>query len=110
MTTRITPTQAQKCPKCNVPGTIMSTSMQRDPQGRAGRLHVMKCENIKCNWWNTNWVVQEDGDGMVLVRDTGHEPKSFPKLRNVLTQAEASALIDAQTQELVDPRDVPRVP
>lgn len=98
MTTRITLSQAQKCPKCHQAGTITSSV----PQAR-GKLHTLTCENIHCNWWHTHWVVQEDADGMVMVRDLGNEPKTFPKLKRVLSPEEAAAYITATGEELVDP-------
>ena len=102
--TRISAEQAQKCPRCSAPGEILRTHLQRDQQGRAGKIHTMRCNNLKCNWYATNWVVQEDSEGYVMVRDSGHERKTFPQLATVLTQDEASALVDVLTQgELQDP-------
>lgn len=100
-TTRVTPEQAKHCPRCNQMGETVNTYVTPHPTtGRPTKVHVIQCRNLSCNWYQTNWVVQEDEDGKVPVRDSGHEPKTFPKLKRSLTQSEAMAAIEVLTREV----------
>ena len=53
--------EATRCPKCEEPGNARS----KVPQGGGTTLHTVYCENTRCEWFNTPWLVQVNADGSV---------------------------------------------
>ena len=83
---------AQRCPRCDVPGEIMSTRNARDNKGKPTKIHILRCQNIRCSWFQTDWVVQQLEDGTVPIRE-GQEQKTFPAVRG-MTQEKAAEQIE----------------
>lgn len=82
---------AQRCPKCDQPGEIMTTTPARDNSGRPCRIHRIRCQNNRCAWFETDWVVQQLEDGTVPVRE-GVGEKTFPAVPG-MTQEKAQEQI-----------------
>lgn len=73
------------CPKCNEKGTIV-----REEPHRGGKIFNINCQNDKCMWFDTGWVVQTKSDGTIAERQAG--PKQFEPL-SAHQEAAAKALI-----------------
>jgi hypothetical protein len=103
-TTRITAEQAQQCPKCHNVGEIVETKNTRY-KNEPCTVYVMECHYRLCLWFMTRWVIQVDSDNTVLVRDSGHEPKSYPHMpkERVKTQAEVFKELDKMADDEVKP-------
>ena len=71
---------ASRCPRCDQTGEHVSTKPTAKPGYKA---HIYRCTTKLCQWFSTNWVVTEDPDGKVPVRDIGHIPKSFPTVPKI---------------------------
>jgi len=96
----MTEEQAKRCPRCTVPGRVVNKRTIRAHGGDPAGMFTMQCGNLKCRWYQTNWVVQVNTDGEVPERDSGHEPKSFPGLATTMTQQEAKDYIDVITKDM----------
>ena len=75
---------AKRCPKCDLPGQLMSIS---PTQRRGVVVHNIYCRNAACKWFDTNWVVQVNADGSVPPPITQQE-KAFPTLAANLSQGD----------------------
>jgi hypothetical protein len=93
---------AQRCPKCDQPGEIMSTTPARDNKGRPCKIHRLRCQNNRCRWFETDWVVQQLEDGTVPIRE-GLEQKTFPAVPG-MTQEKAAEQIEAIVDDDADKR------
>jgi len=70
---------AIRCPKCDKPGYLFNTRMVKSPRtGRKESVHIYKCDNKLCLWYDTGWTVQIS-DGQALERARGGI-KSFEPL------------------------------
>jgi hypothetical protein len=90
--------EAAKCPKCSKPGKLDGARALED----GGHLNVYLCDNNRCVWLNTGWVVQTDKRGMVYERpigDRGHD-KSFPVMSNQVLSAGQRTVEDAVRRDL----------
>jgi len=71
---------ATRCPRCQIPGEVVS----KVPSGRPGtQIHNVFCRNEACVWYNTSWIVQVNPDGSVpppTKHKRGDIDKLFPKL------------------------------
>jgi hypothetical protein len=83
-------------------GETVNSNTVRSPQGKPVQMLTMQCQNLHCRWYMTNWIVQVDEDGKVPVRDSGHEPKTFPRLNKIMTQEEVKAYFEAVAREVPD--------
>lgn len=79
---------AKKCPKCGNYGTLVKEEKTLDLRYKG---YVYTCENGRCTWAGTNWVVMVDEDGRVPMMDIGHTKKMFPKLKDI-TDAERARI------------------
>lgn len=79
----ITFEEAQRCPRCDVPGEIKETR----PSANHSKLHIITCQNSRCVWFETDWVVQQLSDGTVPVRETTERSrKTFPEIPGMTTE------------------------
>lgn len=83
--------EAKRCPKCDQPGELQSTRNIKDNEDRPAKVHIMRCQNERCQWFETDWVIQQLEDGTVPVRE-GMEQKTFPKMPG-MTQEKAAEQI-----------------
>jgi hypothetical protein len=67
--------EARLCPKCSVPGREVSTQPARVS---GSKVVVLQCDNDRCSWHETQWIVQVLKDGSIPVRKPG--AKEFPEL------------------------------
>lgn len=67
--------QARRCPICDVLG--VDSSQRQGPHG--SRLHVIRCANSRCRWYNTTYIVQVNSDGSVAKAELDRD-KFFPKM------------------------------
>lgn len=82
---------ASRCPKCDNPGELMSTRPTKDADGNPSKIHILRCENSACRWYDTDWIVQQLEDGTVPVRE-GRMEKTFPAIPG-MTQEKAEQQI-----------------
>lgn len=68
--------EAAKCPKCSEPGRLSKTVNASNGNGKV-RTYI--CENERCRWYSTGWVVQVDISGQ-LVEGNHRGSKSFEAL------------------------------
>jgi hypothetical protein len=66
--------EASRCPKCKEQGAVSALVGGR----RGSRVYTYTCQNDKCIWYNTGWVVQVNSDGTIPERPTAG-PKQYPK-------------------------------
>jgi hypothetical protein len=59
--------EARRCPKCKEPGRDARRS--RGP--KRSTVHLVVCENKRCSWYDTTWVVQVMADGSIPIRKPG---------------------------------------
>lgn len=58
--------EATRCPKCGQVGyQASSRNVKSQATGRRVTVYVYKCDNNLCLWYNTGWLVQPSGDGVV---------------------------------------------
>lgn len=69
--------EASRCPKCEQPGRPGSPQ----PSAKPGvRVVPVTCENERCRWYNTGWLVQLNPDGSVPdPSETPRGPKQFDR-------------------------------
>jgi hypothetical protein len=90
--------EAARCPKCKKVGKFDGANALDD----GGHLNVYKCDNSRCVWLNTGWVVQTDKRGAVYERafgDRGHD-KSFPTMNDQILSAGQRTVEDAVRKDL----------
>lgn len=90
--------EAKRCPKCDNPGELMSTRNVRDNEGRPAKVHILRCQNNRCRWFETDWVVQQLEDGTVPVRE-GMEQKTFPKMPGMTQEKAAEQIKEISDEE-----------
>lgn len=63
--------EASHCPKCGEAGkeTVVTPNAQ-------GKVHTIICQNERCKWYSTGWVVMVLKDGSIPLRDK-EQPKQF---------------------------------
>jgi len=67
--------EARRCPRCELPGKEVGTV--KGPRGSS--IRTIMCENNRCSWNATTWVVQVNADGSIPPPVTSR-PKNFPTL------------------------------
>ena len=70
--------EASRCPRCSQPGNDFKVARVTSGRMRGGVTHVLKCENERCKWYNTSWVVTVGPNGEIPIRSAG--PKDFPEI------------------------------
>jgi hypothetical protein len=73
--------EARRCPRCGIPGDVVSKNVVRSQELRPGTTaHVIFCRNRDCTWLDTSWVVQVNPDGTIPPPNYGRDrqPKQFP--------------------------------
>ena len=66
--------QAKRCPECEAPGNTRKT----EPLSGGKKLEHVYCENERCEWYNTCWIIQVNQDGTVPPpRDHTNAPKEY---------------------------------
>lgn len=68
MAKTITLDEARKCPECGNTGTTALTRPIQD-----GTLHTIRCATQLCSWYDTDWLVETDQDGKVMVNEKAME-------------------------------------
>jgi hypothetical protein len=68
-------TEASKCPICHEPGAPTGQRPAMDGRVHRGTAFTFNCENERCRWKGTGWVVQVLPDGSIPVDKRG--PKKF---------------------------------
>lgn len=61
--------EASACPICKQPGKEVRRDRQRTPTGKMATILTINCENERCRWNGTGWVVQLNDDGSIPVRN-----------------------------------------
>lgn len=62
------------CPKCGMTGKLRGRPI---PDGM-NRLHMIYCENVRCEWYDTPWNVTVRADGSVPdPQDFAHRQKTY---------------------------------
>jgi hypothetical protein len=76
--------EAKRCPKCGLPGEVVSTLPSRDSRGRPCKVETIKCQNYSldgstalCTWSGTTWIVQINQDGSIPDPNSSPGPKQF---------------------------------
>lgn len=67
--------EARRCPKC----TELGRDESEKPGPHGSKLHIIRCLNQRCAWYDTTYVVQVNPDGTVPEANT-NRPKNFPAL------------------------------
>lgn len=67
--------EAKRCPKCETPGQEVAVK----PGRRGSKIHTFRCPNHRCQWYNTDYIVQVNADGTIPDPDA-YRPKNFPAL------------------------------
>lgn len=71
----------QRCPKCSEPGRLEGT---RPSQDLTKKVITMICENSRCEWFQTGWLITVMLDGSIPAEDAPEilraKPKAFPVL------------------------------
>lgn len=91
---------AKDCPICNIPGKLAGTS----PVAGGSKVLTFLCQNERCRWFDTGWIVQVKPDGTIPERKSG--PKEFASL-DVYQKAAAQAEIE-RTANLG--KEIPKAP
>ncbi len=86
--------EAKICPRCSEPGRL-----SHEHKFRSGKKVItFMCDNERCRWYSTGWLVQVNPDGTIPERVAG--AKQFEKLdRNASSYAEA--VLNKTKQELM---------
>lgn len=66
---------ASRCPKCNEQG--IDTGRTKQLRDRS-QVRTLRCDNERCSWYDTTWIVQVNEDNTVPIRQA-HE-KEFPNV------------------------------
>jgi hypothetical protein len=91
--------QAKLCQRCGQPGMDVGTSPSKKP---GVKVHSIRCDNERCVWYNTVWLVQVNQDGSVPVADH-HQERQFPTNNRAAAMASDidKALSNQLAQEIV---------
>lgn len=88
---------ARKCPRCDIHGEIISSRPGKTQDGSPCTIHVLRCQNERCSWFDTDWIVQQLSDGTVPVRE-GVQEKTFPTIPG-MTSEKARRVVTAITEQ-----------
>lgn len=72
--------EASRCPKCEEPGRYAG-ERSLGPHGRQGKAKIFECENNRCKWFGTTWIVQVGPDGTIPPPTTVRD-KQFKELKD----------------------------
>ena len=87
--------EARRCPKCSSPGEEQKNEIRSGPNG--SKIHVMRCMNERCSWFDTDWIVQVNSDGMVPIRE-GSQQKTFPPIPGMTTEKAREQITNIQDE------------
>jgi hypothetical protein len=74
--------EAQRCPMCDQTGVEqdqLRTTEVSPSTGKPVTIHTFHCENSRCVWNGTGWIVQVNDDGTIPKRKEGGL-KAFPQM------------------------------
>lgn len=100
--TQTTFEEAQRCPKCELPGEDTGTTPVRSQRGQQVQVHTIYCRNAECKWYNTSWIVQVNPDGTIPVAYSQLGNKKYPQL-SPETQTRVEEAIKAQVAAETSP-------
>lgn len=89
--------EAKRCPKCDQPGDEQTNEARRNTTN-GNMIHVIRCQNERCSWFDTDWVVEVQSDGTVPVRE-GRQQKSFPAYPGMTTERAEAEVIAIKDNE-----------
>ena len=72
--------------------------MSTRPSKDRSKIHIFRCQNDRCSWFDTDWVVQQLEDGTVPVRE-GMEQKTFPAIPGMTQEKAAEQIQDIADEE-----------
>lgn len=97
--------ERKKCPKCGMPGMVVSENLI--PRRRGAKLIMMRCMNgtkdklgptpDSCVWFLTGWPIQVNADGSLYTNPNPTE-KAFPKMFQTNTPEEKKVIDSLQRQ------------
>lgn len=64
--------EARRCPRCEQPSALQKKMRGKTP---GQEVEIRICENERCKWFDTTWLVTINADGTIPVRQPG--PKEF---------------------------------
>jgi hypothetical protein len=111
--------EASKCPRCDLTGEVTSTRkapkttpdgdliIPRVPDGAMVRTY--ECQNERCTWYGTGWVVQVNPDNTVPIRARGGRgsEKQFPVMSREQQAMGRRTLEQIQAEEAEARRNSP---
>lgn len=92
--------EARRCPRCEQPG--LDILQRGGPHGST--MHTIRCTNDRCQWYNTNYLVQVLSDGTVA-KPVLDRQKSFPKIPDRTEAYQAQA--ERTYQQTLDSGEIP---
>jgi hypothetical protein len=84
--------EASRCPKCATAGKVIHVNSRRD----GSKLNTLLCENERCMWYSTTWIVQVRADGSIPT------PEVRPRSRIVLPDQSTIDAIQLNAQRTHD--------
>jgi hypothetical protein len=85
--------KATRCPKCTLPGILTKTHA-----GVGGaKVESWTCDNERCKWYTTGWIIQINPDGSIPERRPG--PKQFEPLSPGMETAARDYLRSIEQEE-----------
>lgn len=96
--------EAKRCPKCHNPGEQVRDVAAPPPT--IGRLHLFRCRNERCEWFETDWPVQVRPDGTVVQPDDHKGPKRYPEFTPGMESRGLAIVEDAVGRDLRDSREI----
>lgn len=81
--------EASACPICKQPGRVVISIRQRVPSGKMATIDTYNCDNERCRWYGTGWVVQLNDDGSIPVRNPNKRggDREFEEMSPIFKQA-----------------------
>lgn len=91
--------EASRCPRCGEPGRL--SGVRPGPRRSSTRTYV--CENERCRWFQTGWVISVASDGSIPERKKGD--KEYPMLTE-FEKANARAILEDALERPLNPGEV----
>lgn len=101
--------EASRCPRCQMPGLEAS----KNPGDKRSTVYVYTCQNERCSWFETQWIVQVQEDGTVPIRPRGPRgaAKDYP-IRSESKLAAGRRIMEdimLQGQQIEDKDEIPDI-